>query len=85
MHDNDVHEAVYLNCKICVSWARGSGPWAGPVWPNSENVLNLQKSSSLFSYIFEKIYMHDYDVHEAVTRPLYWYHHFLPHDLDRGV
>ena len=70
MHDNDVHEAVYLNCKIRVSWARGSGPCPGPIWPKSENVLNLQKSSSVFPYIFENIYMYDYDVHEAVILDL---------------
>jgi hypothetical protein len=41
MHDYDDHEAVYLNCEICVSWARILGPGAGPLLPNSENVLNL--------------------------------------------
>jgi hypothetical protein len=44
------------------------------LWPNSENVLNLRKSS-LLPFTFEKNYMHDYDVHEVVTRPFYWYLH----------
>ena len=56
MHDYGVHEAVYLNCKFDDPWVRGSGPRAGPIWPYSENVLNLRKSSSLLPYIFEKNY-----------------------------
>ena len=55
MHDYDVHEAVYLNCKFDHPLVRGSGPRAGPIWPYSENVLNLRKSS-LLPYIFEKNY-----------------------------
>jgi hypothetical protein len=47
MHIYDVHEALYLNCEIDGPWVRGSGPRAGPIWPHSENVLNLRKSSSL--------------------------------------
>ena len=66
MHDYDVHEAVYLNCKFDDPWVRGSGPRAGSIWPYSENVLNLRKSSSLLPYIFEKNHMYDNDVHEAV-------------------
>jgi hypothetical protein len=41
MHDYVVHEAVYLNCEIHVSWARVLSPGAGPSLQNSENVLNL--------------------------------------------
>jgi hypothetical protein len=41
MHDYDVHEAVYLNCEIRVSWARVLDRGAGSLLPNSENVLNL--------------------------------------------
>ena len=37
MHDYDVHEAVYLNCKFDDLWVRGSGPRAGPIWPYREN------------------------------------------------
>ena len=66
MHDYNVHEAVYLYCKYDDPWVRGSGPRLGPVWPNSENVLNLRKSSSLLPFTFEKNYMNDYDVQEAV-------------------
>ena len=65
MHDYDVHEAVYLNCKFDDPLVRGSGPRAGPIWPYSENGLNLRKSSSLLSYVFGKHYMHYNDVHEA--------------------
>ena len=41
MHEYDVHEAVYLNYKFDDPWVRGSGPSVGPIWPYSENVLNL--------------------------------------------
>jgi hypothetical protein len=75
MHDYDVHEAVYLNCKFDDPRVRGPGPRAGPIWPYSENVLNLTKSSFLLPFTFEKNYMHDYDVHEAVTRSFYWFLH----------
>ena len=37
MHDYDVHEAVYLNCKFDDPWVRGTGPRVGPIWPYSEN------------------------------------------------
>jgi hypothetical protein len=84
MHDYDVHEAVYLNCEICISWARVLGPGAGPLLPNCENVLiNLQILLYLLSNTYEEMYMYDYDVHAAVTRPFYWYLHFCPHDLDQ--
>ena len=52
MHDYDVHEALYLNCEIHDHWVRGSGSRVGPIWPNSKNILNLRKSSSLLPYIF---------------------------------
>ena len=54
MHDNDVHEALNLNCEIHDPSVRGSGSRVGPIWPNSKNVLNLRKSSSLLPYIFVK-------------------------------
>jgi hypothetical protein len=47
MHGYDVHKALYLNCEIDDPWVKGSGPRAVPIWPYSENVLNLSKSSSL--------------------------------------
>jgi hypothetical protein len=47
MHGYDVHKALYLNYEIHSPWVRGSGPMIGPIWPYSENVLNLRKSSSL--------------------------------------
>ena len=54
MHVNDVHEALYLNCEIHDPSVRGSGSRVGPIWPNSNNVLNHRKSSSLLPYIFVK-------------------------------
>jgi hypothetical protein len=41
MHDYDIHEAVYVNFEIRISWARVLGPGAGPLLPNSENALNI--------------------------------------------
>jgi hypothetical protein len=38
---------MFINCEIDGPWVRGSGPKAGPIWPYSENVLNLRKSPSL--------------------------------------
>ena len=61
MHGYDVHEALYLNCEIDGPWVRGSGPRAGPIWPHSENVLNLRKCKALLpkllfgSFIFADI------------------------------
>jgi hypothetical protein len=48
MHDYDVHEVVYLNFKILVSWARALGR---PLLPISENVLNLLLRYSRFLLI----------------------------------
>lgn len=31
MYGYDVHEALYLNCKILCPWVRDSDPWAGPI------------------------------------------------------
>ena len=36
MHDDDVHEAIYLNCEIHDYWVGGTGPRVGPIWPHSE-------------------------------------------------
>jgi hypothetical protein len=33
--------------------------------------------------IYEKIYMFDYDDHEAATEPFYWF--VFAHDTDLGV
>lgn len=45
-------------------WVRISGFKVGLIWPNSEYILNLKKSS-LLSYI-EKNWMHCYYVHKAL-------------------
>ena len=47
MHSYDAHEALYLNFEIHGPWVRGSGPWVGPIWPYSENVLHIRKFSSI--------------------------------------
>lgn len=63
MHDYDVNIARYPNCEIHGTWIRGSGLRTGLTWPYCEKVLNFIKSS-LLPYIFEKNYMHGYDVYK---------------------
>ena len=64
MHDNDVHEALNLNCEIHDPFVRCSCSRVGPIWPYSKNVLNLRKSSFLLPYKY--IYISGYKVHEAL-------------------
>ena len=54
LYHDDVHEALNLNCEILDPSVRGSGSRVVPIWPNSKNVLNLRKTSSLLPYIFVK-------------------------------
>lgn len=63
MHGHDVHETLYQNCNIHDFLGRCSGP--GPIMTCSENVLNLRKPGSLFSYKPDKNKTHDYNPHQT--------------------
>lgn len=39
MYGYNVHEALYLICEVHGPWVRGSGPRAGLILPQGENVL----------------------------------------------
>lgn len=54
MHGYNIHQALYQYWEIHGHWDKSSGHRVGPIWPFSENVLNLTKSSSILPCIFEK-------------------------------
>lgn len=59
LHNYDVHEVLHIKImKSLVARVRSLCPLL-KLWPFSLNVLNLSKSPSLLSYLFEKTYMHD--------------------------
>lgn len=54
MPDNDVYEALNLNCEIHDPLIRCLGNRAGQIWPCREHVLNHTKYITLLLYVFER-------------------------------
>jgi hypothetical protein len=63
MHGYDVLKALYLNCEIHSPWVRCSGPMVGPIWPYSENVLNLRKMQGTPTQVALWIFYHCWYYH----------------------